>query len=221
MKKVVRFIKKNYIYIIFVICMILFLSLVEDVYEKELINIDVLAYEFFIERIRTTTLTSFMTFMTQFGSATILIILVFILFLLIKDKKISLCIAGNLILITLINRVLKFIVQRPRPNGYNLITESGYSFPSGHSMVSVAFYGFLIYLIYKYVENKKLKYISYVLLTVLVLLIGISRIYLGVHYASDVIAGTIISIVYLIIFVKVINRFALCNCSFDYTLNKK
>ena len=49
MKKVVRFIKKNYIYIIFVICMILFLSLVEDVYEKELINIDVLAYEFFIE----------------------------------------------------------------------------------------------------------------------------------------------------------------------------
>lgn len=100
----------------------------------------------------------------------------------------------------MLNLVLKNIVERPRPIGYRLIDETGYSFPSGHSMISTAFYGLIIYLIWKNVRNTKLKYISCILLALLILLIGISRIYLGVHYASDVIGGFTISIAYLIIF---------------------
>ena len=106
-------------------------------------------------------------------------------------------------IITALNLLLKNIVERPRPEGYRLITETGYSFPSGHSMISAAFYGLIIYFIWKNVKDKKLKYISCTLLGILIVLIGISRIYLGVHYASDVIGGFTISIVYLIIFTSV------------------
>ena len=83
-----------------------------------------------------------------------------------------------------------------------IVQESGYSFPSGHSMVATGFYGFLIYLIYKEVKNKKIKYPLIVFLSILILLIGISRIYLGAHYATDVIGGWIIGAVYLAFFIK-------------------
>ena len=126
--------------------------------------------------------------------------------IILKNKKISILIAGNLVISTGLNIILKNIVQRPRPEGYRLIEEVGFSFPSGHSMVSVAFYGFIAYLIWKKVENKKLKYILCGLLVMFAVLIGFSRIYLGVHYASDVVAGGVLSIVYLVIYIHFARR---------------
>ena len=76
-------------------------------------------------------------------------------------------------------------------------------------MVSLSFYGFLIYLIYKYVKNKDLKWISIVLLSILICSIGISRIYLGVHYTSDVLGGFLISLSYLIVYTLIVNRYLL------------
>lgn len=76
-------------------------------------------------------------------------------------------------------------------------------------MVSMAFYGYLIYLIYKYVKNKDLKWISIVLLSILICSIGISRIYLGVHYTSDVLGGFLISLSYLIVYTLIVNRYLL------------
>ena len=110
-------------------------------------------------------------------------------------------------IITILNQLLKRILQRPRPTEYRIIEETGYSFPSGHSMISMAFYGYLIYLIYKYVKNKYIKWISIVLLSILICAVGISRIYLGVHYTSDVLGGFLISISYLIIYISAINKF--------------
>lgn len=123
--------------------------------------------------------------------------------ILIKNKKIGTSICLNLVLITLLNLLLKNIIERPRPVGYRIIDETGYSFPSGHSMVSMAFYGLIIYFIWKNVKNKKIRNLSCVLLGMLIILIGISRIYLGVHYASDVIGGFVISITYLILFTTI------------------
>ena len=108
----------------------------------------------------------------------------------------------NLFIITVFNQLFKFILQRPRPSNYNIITEKGYSFPSGHSMVSMAFYGYIIYLVYKYIKNKYLKWIIISILSLLIISIGISRIYLGVHYTSDVLAGFLISISYLVIYIN-------------------
>ena len=125
----------------------------------------------------------------------------------IKNKKIGVSIFSNLVIVTILNQLLKGILQRPRPTEYRIIEETGYSFPSGHSMISMAFYGYLIYLIYKYVKNKYIKWISIVVLSLLICTIGISRIYLGVHYTSDVLGGFLISISYLVIFISAVNKF--------------
>lgn len=129
-----------------------------------------------------------------------LVIITLILIIAIKNKKMKIAIALNIIIEPILNTILKNIFVRPRPMGYRLIEETGYSFPSGHSMASMAFYGLLIYLIYKNVKNKYLKWTLILVLSVLIILIGFSRIYLGVHYTSDVLGGFLISLSYLIIY---------------------
>ena len=99
-----------------------------------------------------------------------------------------------------------FILQRPRPIEFKIINETGYSFPSGHSMISMAFYGYIIYLIYNNIKNKYLKTALISILSLLIVMIGISRIYLGVHYTSDVCAGFLVSISYLIIYINFANK---------------
>ena len=136
-----------------------------------------------------------------------MIILTILLLVVLKNKKVGLSICTNLVVVTILNQLLKRLLQRPRPTEFRIIEENGYSFPSGHSMVSMAFYGYLIYLIYRFVKNKYLKWISIVLLSLLICLIGISRIYLGVHYTSDVLGGFLISISYLVIYISVFNKF--------------
>ena len=206
MKKILKLIKNNYKWIIFSICLILFLALAEDVFNKEIMQEDIIGYNFVKTYLIKKEITPVMKLITFFGGATCLIGLTLVLFITIKNKKIGLLIGTNLIVITILNQIFKFILQRPRPTENRIINENGYSFPSGHSMISMAFYGFLIYLIYKYVKNKKLKYISITLISILIIFIGISRIYLGVHYTSDVLAGFLFSISYLIIFILIANN---------------
>lgn len=138
-----------------------------------------------------------------------LVIITLILIIAIKNKKIKIAIALNIIIEPILNTTLKNIFVRPRPIDYRLIEETGYSFPSGHSMASMAFYGLLIYLIYKNVKNKYLKWTLILVLSVLIILIGFSRIYLGVHYTSDVLGGFLISLSYLIIYTNCIKKFIL------------
>ena len=206
MKKILKLIKNNYKWIILSICLILFLALAEDVFNKEIMQGDIIGYNFVKTYLIKEQVTPVMKIVTFFGGATCLIGLTIILFIIIKNKKIGLLIGINLVTITILNQIFKFILQRPRPTENRIINENGYSFPSGHSMISMAFYGFLIYLIYKYVKNKKLKYISITLISILIIFIGISRIYLGVHYTSDILAGFLFSISYLIIFILIANN---------------
>ena len=134
-------------------------------------------------------------------------IYVFILFYLFnKDKSFNRYFTINLVAIFTSNFIVKNIIRRDRPIDINLIIENGFSFPSGHSMVSFAFYGFIIYYVYCSHLSKLWKTIIISILTLLVLMIGLSRIYLGVHYASDVIGGFVLALVYLIIFIKYIYK---------------
>ena len=204
-----EFITKNLKWIILFICLIGFLALAEDVFHKEIMKGDIIGYKIISTFLISDFTTPIAKFITNFGGAIFLIILTITLFILIKNKKIGLSIILNLIVITGLNQILKYILQRPRPTEYRLIEETGFSFPSGHSMVSMAFYGYLIYLIYKYVKNKYLKWTLIVLLGILICTIGISRIYLGVHYTSDVLGGFLISLSYLIVYTLIVNRYLL------------
>lgn len=198
---------KNLKWIILFICLILFLGILEDVVGNELMKKDIIGYNLISKYIISDFATPIAKIITQFGGAIFLTVFSVILLLIVKDKKIGLCIWINLVISTILNQVLKYIVQRPRPTEFRIIDETGYSFPSGHSMVSTAFYGFLIYLIYKKVENKYLKWTLISALSILILFIGVSRIYLGVHYTSDVFAGFLISISYLIVFISIIKNY--------------
>ena len=202
-------IKKNLKWIILFICLIGFLALAEDVFNQEIMKCDVIGYTLISIFLITDFATPIAKFITNFGGPIFLSTICIILFIIIKNKKIGLSIIMNIAIIAILNQVLKRILQRPRPTEYRIIEETGYSFPSGHSMVSMAFYGYLIYLIYKYIKNKYVKCIAIVLLSILICSIGISRIYLGVHYTSDVLGGFLISVSYLIIYIMFTNKLLL------------
>lgn len=196
---------KNYKWLICFICLFYFLLLAEDVFTKEIIQIDDIVYKFIASHFISNSLTPIVKIITFFGSATWIVIFTIILFVIIRNKRQNILLGTNLCIVTIINQILKHIFKRSRPTEFRIIDESGYSFPSGHSMVSMAFYGYLIYLVYKNIKNKYLKWILIIVLSILIILIGISRIYLGVHYTSDVLGGYLLSVSYLVLFIHITN----------------
>ena len=152
--------------------------------------------------------TKFFKIVTELANPVTMVIVVLVVSYIIgvkqKDKKgvLEFCIC--IIIIAILNFVLKNIFTRTRPELINIITETGYSFPSGHSTLSMTVYGYIIYYMYTRCSNKALKIISSIALSIIILLVGISRIYLGVHYTSDVLAAFMLSLAYLIIYTHVI-----------------
>ena len=151
-------------------------------------------------------ITSIYKFITFFGSTTFMVVLaIFFLVIFYKSKK-GAFLASGLIISTIINNIIKPIVKRTRPLELMMVEESTYSFPSGHTMASVTMYGLLIYLLWKSNLSKNLKILFTILLSLLIIGIGLSRIYLGAHYASDVIGAIIVSSIWLIIYIDFIEK---------------
>jgi len=204
MKKTKKFIKNNLKTIILVtITTLLFILLSYAVSSNKTNYIDALIHSYLID-IRNNNLTSILLFITNLGGATFLIILSTILFIIIKKKKIPLYIFMNLTCAFLTNEITKSIFTRSRPIGINLIDETGFSYPSGHSMVSLSFYGFITYLLLKNCKNNLIKTIIIISSIILISLVGFSRIYLGVHYLSDVIGGFLLATIYLNLYINII-----------------
>ena len=140
-------------------------------------------------------LTTGMLFLTTLGSAIVEIALVLVISIYLFQRLhrvwepalLITCLIGA----WLLNEVLKAFYQRARPDIFRLAQAGGYSFPSGHAMISLAFYGMLAYLVWFDLRRRgsSRAWVPAVALGMLVLLIGISRIYLGVHYPSDVLGG--------------------------------
>lgn len=151
-------------------------------------------------------LTHILRGITEFGDAIVLIILTLFMLLVFKERTIGFLVAINLIVSFVISQIAKYVFLRPRPVENVLIQMDGYSFPSGHSMVSMAFYGFLIYLCSTKITNKWIKYSLIMLITLLILVIGYSRIYLGAHYPSDVIGGFCLGLCVLILYIKLFSE---------------
>ena len=195
--------KKRYLIVISVFIFFLFLILY---LANSINNIDNYMYDMII-KIKSDSMTKFMKFITFFASQYFIIVLMIIFFILsfIKGKIYNVI---NLLIIieSLLNRIIKVIVKRERPILINLVEESSFSFPSGHTMVAVTLYGFIIYLIYKSNIKTNKKIIFILLLLILITLIIISRVYLGVHYFSDVFAGLFISLAFLLFSIGVMER---------------
>ena len=102
--------------------------------------------------------------------------------------------------------LLKFVFSRPRPLIPLLEPARGFSFPSGHAMMSFSFYGVLIFMVYENVRNQYLKWGLIIALLLLIFLIGLSRVYLRVHYASDVIAGFAAGFIWVVLSLSIVGR---------------
>lgn len=193
---------KNILLISLIIFFIFITTLV--IYNK-ISFIDNNVYNFLIS-FKNDSLTNFFRFITKFSNVAFLVIFVLIVLLILRNKD-AVFVIFNLIFLRLLNYVIKIIIKRDRPNILRLIKIGEYSFPSGHAMISMGVYGYLIYLIYKKIKNPYIKYLGIIILSLLIILIGISRIYLGVHYFSDVVAGYTLSLIYLIIFIRVRRKY--------------
>lgn len=106
-----------------------------------------------------------------------------------------------------VNKLLKNLFERPRPDLEHHVIEKSYSFPSGHAMVGMITYFIIAYLLIEAVKSKSIKILIGALAAILLLLIGASRIILHVHYPSDILAGYAFGYIWLIIWILIYNFF--------------
>lgn len=186
------------------LCTVAFLAVFMDVLGDDVAHLDSAAYTFFVLHLRRAWLTPIMQSISSLAMPTVLAVILVVIEAFAPGRLPGVCAALNLVLAVGLNFLLKAIVQRPRPDmGIRLVSESGYSFPSGHSMVAMAFYGLLLWMVLHYEKDRLVKYLCSAGFVVIILLIGISRVYLGVHYASDVIAGFCVSAAWLGIYTRI------------------
>ena len=192
-------------WIICFICLIIFIILGVLVLTKNDIYLDSAVYNF-VSKYISDDLTYVIKNLTHIGSAFIVILITILVLIFFKNKKYGIFMSLDLIFITILQYILKYTFTRTRPIDINLIEENGYSFPSGHSLTAMAFYGFIIYLIYTSKINKKSKLIYIILLSLLIFVTGFSRIYLGVHFFTDVMGAFSFSIAFLIVYTHIIKE---------------
>ncbi len=106
----------------------------------------------------------------------------------------------------LANFILKNIFNRTRPLDHFLVEQGGLSYPSGHSMVAMTFYMTLAYLFTKNMRDQKKRNWIYILASIMVVLMGVSRLYLGVHWPTDIIGGYSIGYVYFLISIHIVKE---------------
>jgi membrane-associated phospholipid phosphatase len=152
---------------------------------------------------------SFMRFITFLGKHTLLIPLNLLLlgyFIYKKHRWFAIRIAALSLSSVVLSFSLKAYFQRERPEVQLIGDISGYSFPSGHALISVVFYGLFIHIAWHEVKQKWLRTLLIISLIILIFLISFSRIYLRVHYASDVIAGLSVGFIWVVLSLRAIHR---------------
>lgn len=153
--------------------------------------------------------TGFFKIFTHLGSfytlAVLAIIGVVLIWFVMKNKRMSAFYAGTFAIVCISNFVIKQIVRRARPEHLMIIAETGFSFPSGHAMMTLAFFALVIHFVWKTLKNKPLKIALISLFSVIILAMGFSRIYLGVHYLSDILAGFLISFAMVVVCLIIYN----------------
>lgn len=163
-----------------------------------------------VQGFETENLTGLMVFFSTLGSSkfTILIALLVmvILFFVLKHRRELLFLAASLGGAALMNKLLKLVFQRERPFVHRLVEETGFSFPSGHAMAAFALYGALAYLLWRHIRPRWGRALLIGVSCFMVLMICVSRIYLGVHYPSDIIGALLASGLWLCVMIGIAGR---------------
>ncbi|WP_240628521.1 phosphatase PAP2 family protein [Bacillus salacetis] len=168
-----------------------FIEIVEEWKEREIEAFDSTVYSE-VNTITSPGVTEFMKKITFLGGVqwiTVLTGIASILFFVFKKYSLGLYVLLTVALGGGFNWLLKEYFKRQRPDIEALVEQGGYSFPSGHSMGSFILYGALAFAVFRLYDHRWSKFIGAAALLLLVLLIGLSRIYLGVHYPSDILGG--------------------------------
>ena len=201
--------RKNIILAVFAI--ILFLILAFFIKADQLYGFESWVYAEATEHM-TDILTAIIIFITNIGGPIGVMCVCAIIYIIPKLRNrvaipVSIAVVSSLVL----NTILKAIFARERPNILRLVSENYYSFPSGHAMVNMALYSILMMYAYNFVKNKKIRYTIYVVLTSLILIIGFTRIYLGVHYAGDIIGGWLMGFAVSLIVYMIMKKSTITN----------
>lgn len=156
-------------------------------------------------------LTVLMQFMSDWGMLLLWFLVFLAILYLVWERKASRALALGAVVVfgSGFSSFLKLLFQRPRPSLSPLVIESSYSFPSGHAMNSLIIYLCLVFYVILKIKNRKLKYFLMLTNGVFVCLIGMSRIYLGVHFASDVLVGYTIAFIWFGLTALFVRRFGL------------
>lgn len=186
------------------VAVLVFTWLLFEIKTDDIMRMDAAAHSLVVMHIRAAWLTPIMQSISDLAHPVVLVVMLLVIEVFAPGRRPGLCAAVNLVLATLLNLLLKTLIQRPRPEGYRLVAESGFSFPSGHSMVAMAFYGLLIWMVWHYEKDALVHRLGVIGFGLVIVLVGLSRIYLGVHYASDVLAGFCASIAWLGVYTKLL-----------------
>ena len=198
------FLKKYNKLLLFIFWVIVFIINTILVCLKKTDSFDKYVYDmiFYFHNDAITTIFKFITF---FGSTIGVISMVILVLLLTKDKRRAFFEMLAVLVVYIFDESIKLIIARPRPSGINLVTEKSYSYPSGHTAIGFVLYGMLIYSIFNSNINKHKKVLYCGLLSILICIVAISRIYLGAHYPSDIIGGFALGNIILISYVYIFN----------------
>ncbi len=186
-----------------IFCTLISILLVISYYFLSLEVIDNFFYKIIIY-FKSDLMTKILMLFTDLGSFIPTVILMAMMLIINRKKGLYFCI--SVIAIILINLVLKNIFMRARPLDINIITETGYGFPSGHAMNAVGTYGLLCYFL-SHAKLKKLwKNIGIAISIILMIIIPLSRVYLGVHFFTDVTMGICLSTIWLMFYTEYLNK---------------
>lgn len=197
-------IKKIIPYLVVLFLLIVGCLIIKNNYLEKIYDIDLLVNNTILNDLQDNRVENLLKFITCFGSAPVLIGLALLIIIGIKDKRIGVVVGSNLLFTYLLSILLKNIFARPRPI-FHLIDVSGYSFPSSHVMCAVAFFGLFYIIVMKISNSLFLKTLFLMISILLLVVLGISRVYLGAHFLSDVIGGFVLGLVILIMFSKILN----------------
>ncbi|OAB43851.1 phosphatase PAP2 family protein [Paenibacillus antarcticus] len=154
-----------------------------------------------IQGLESPQLTTIMKLFTMIGNgfsiAIITFVVMFILYIFLGHRTELVFLVCVVIGSSLLNTLLKLIFKRARPDINRIAEAHGYSFPSGHSMAAFTLYGVIAFLLWKHVPTAVGRVTIIILSSLFITLIGVSRIYLGVHYPSDILGGYLMSACWL------------------------